>query len=228
MKNKQLFLLVAICIGFVTNNFAQHGNYRIQNSIGINGGITQFDIITDNFKTKSNTGFIGALSANVDLPHKWYNASYIIQFSENNVDISAFSPSTISTTEFVEYKMFTAQIGFLLHVKLIESYLTLDVGPMLQYNSELELKDDAKENYIISGYSNLRANEISDISKFNVNGAFGATAGFKNLKIRVQYMYGFLNMLNKLNDENLDVSGASDDKFTGNLSMIAFTAIFQF
>src|SRR5690606_10239695 len=52
MQQKQLILLVAICIGFVTMSFGQKGNYRIQNGVGIYGGITQYVILTDNFTTK--------------------------------------------------------------------------------------------------------------------------------------------------------------------------------
>ena len=41
----------------------------------------------------------------------------------------------------VEYKIFTAQVAFLWHIKLASDFLTLDVGPMLQYNCELELEN---------------------------------------------------------------------------------------
>jgi hypothetical protein len=71
------------------------------------------------------------------------------------------------------------------------------------------------------------ANEISDISKFNVNGAIGATAGFDNFKIRAQYIYGFTNMLNKLNDQDLSTT-PSDEKFKGNQQMIALSAMILF
>ena len=62
--------------------------YKIKNGIGLQGGITQYDILTDNFETKSgNSGFIGGMAASVDIPHKWYNVSYNIQFSQNHVEI---------------------------------------------------------------------------------------------------------------------------------------------
>ena len=141
MKNKPLILLVVLSILFVTTIQAQHKRYAIKNGIGIQGGITQFDIITDNFETKKNTGYIGGLTASVNIPHKWYNVSYNIQLSENNIDILGETPAT-AMQEYIEYKMFTAQISLLLHAKLIGNNLTLDVGPMLQYNSDLEMKDD--------------------------------------------------------------------------------------
>ncbi len=226
MKKVKHLLLVAICMTFVTLGHAQHKRYSIKNGIGIQGGITQFDIITDNFETKKSTGYIGGLTASVDIPHKWYNVSYNIQLSENNIDIAAFS-LTNPTKEFIEYKMLTAQISFLLHAKLIGNNLTLDVGPMLQYNSDLELKDDSNEGLIVSNYDTLLTEDITDISNFNVNGAAGLSAGFGAFRLRAQYIYGFTNILGNLNDEDLSV-GNNNDKFKGNQSMLAFTAIFTF
>ncbi len=224
MKNTKHILLVAVCMAFVTISFAQR-NYAIRNGIGLQGGITQFDIITDNFETQSNSGFLGGMSASVDLPHKWYEVSYNIQLSENNIDILAETPAT-SIQEYVEYKMLTAQISFLFHVKLIKDNLTLDLGPMLQYNSELELKDDTKEGYLVTGYSNLFTENITDISKFNVNGAVGLSAGINAFQVRAQYMYGFTNILGKLNDQDLNLNNA--DRFEGNQSLLVLSAILTF
>lgn len=225
MKNTKHFLLVAICIGFVTISFAQGKNYKIKNGIGLQGGITQFDIITDNFETKANSGFIGGMAASVDIPHRWYNVSYNIQLSQNHIDINASSLGSL-TEEYIEYKMFTANISFLFHLKLISNNLTIDAGPMLQYNSELELEDDSKEGYIISGYDNLLTEDIREISNFNVNGAVGLSLGVRRLKLRAQYIYGFTNILGKLNDKDLDIG--NNKEFKGNQSLLAFTAIITF
>lgn len=226
MKKLKYILLVVISMAFVTLTHAQHKRYAIKNGVGIQGGVTQFDIITNNFVTKKNYGFIGGLSASVDIPHKWYNVSYNILLSENNIDIAAFSLAN-PMEEFVEYKLLTAQLSFLFHAKLIGSNLTLDLGPMLQYNGDLELKDSSKEGYIISDYDTLLTEDISKISNFNVNGAVGLSAGFGAFRLRAQYIYGFTNILGKLNDEDLNV-GSNNNKFKGNQSMIAFTAIITF
>ena len=220
MKNTKSILLVVICFLFVTISYAQRKNYKIRNGIGLQGGVTQFDILTDNFETKANTGFIGGMSASVDLPHKWYNVSYNMQLSQNHVDISA-SPVGLLSTEFVEYKMFTADISFLLHVKLISNNFTLDVGPMLQYNSELELKDETKEGYIITGFNNLLTQDLRKISNFNANGTIGLTLGVRRLFIRAQYIYGFTNMLGKLNNQDLNIG--TSEKFKGNQSLLALS-----
>jgi len=110
MKFNRLFLLVAIMLCFVTKNFAQHGNVRITNSFGIMGGITEFDITTDNFVTKSSQGFLGGTSAIVDLPHKWYNMSFGLQLSENHLEILG-RPSLVSSEEnYIDYKIFAARL----------------------------------------------------------------------------------------------------------------------
>jgi hypothetical protein len=226
MKNNKHFLLVAFCIVFVTLGYSQHGRYKIRNGIGLQGGITQFDIITDNFETKSNTGYLGGLTAWVDIPHKWYNVSYNIALSENNLDISA-RPAASNIDEFIEYKLLTVQLSFLIHAKLIGNYLTLDAGPMLQYNSDLELKDDSKEGYVVTNFNNILAEDITGVSRFNINGAVGLSAGFGRFSLKAQYIYGFTNILGRLNDKDFNEAGNSPD-FKGNQSMLAFTALLIF
>lgn len=228
MQNKKLTLLVVLFIGFVTLVQAQHKSYNIVNGFGIQGGITQFDIITNNFETKSGTGWMGGMSATVDIPHRWYNVSYSIQFSENNIDIFGKANNTITTDEPIEFKMYTAQVALLAHIKLIGSNLTLDAGPMLQYNSELELKNKDQSDYIITNYNNLIADDIKSINQFNFDGAVGITAGFDSFKVKAQYIYGFTNALNKLNNKNLDTTGSNESSFKGNQSILAFSAMFTF
>ena len=80
----------------------------------------------------------------------------------------------------------------------------------------------------IKNYNNLLAEDISDISKFNVDGAIGLSAGISHFRLRAQYVYGFTNMLGKLNKNNLDVTGNNESKFKGNQSMFAFTAMITF
>lgn len=226
MQFIRLILLVVISTTFVTNTNAQrrrpHGTIPIVNGIGISGGLTQFDFQTDNFETKAGNGWAIAGSATVDLPHKWYNMSYMIQIAENNFGIAA-SPIPLGPEEFLDYKIFTAQISLLMHVKLIGPYLTLDLGPMLQYNSELELKDSNKENYFIKNYDDLLlAKDITDISRFNIDGTVGISAGISHFRIKAAYIYGFLNSFNKLNDQDLTI-GINNQKFKGNQSMFVFS-----
>ena len=227
MKYNKLFLLVAIMMCFVTKSFSQKGNYDIVNGIGLFGGITNIDLTTDNFVTKKGDGFIGGLSATVEIPHRWYNMSYGLHLSESTISILGRSTVSSSVEEFVDYKLFAAQLALMGHIKLAGSYVTLDVGPMLQYNSRLEFENKAQENYFINNYNNLSATDIGNISQFNLNGAVGITAGFKFIKLRAQYIYGFTNILSKIESQNLDTSGG-DARFKGNMSMLIFGAMVSF
>lgn len=218
---KQLNLLVAILLLFVTNTFAQRPNYNIKNFIGLHGGITQFDIITDNFTTEKQDGFIAGLTGIVNVPHRWYDVSYGIQFSQNNVNILG-GITDADGGESLEYKLSAAQLALFMHAKILRQNLTIDFGPVIQANGFLELKDKTQEEYFVNGFDDLNAIDLRDISKFNINGAIGATAGLKNFRVRAQYQYGLTNMLRKLND--LDV----DTDFKGNQSQVIFTAMVLF
>jgi len=224
MNFKQLYLLVAFCIVFVTVTDAQHRRYRIQNSIGLTGGLTQYDLITDNFETTKGNGWMLGAMATVDLPNKWYNLSYIIQLTQNPFEIATRTGNTVFETTNTEYKIFTAHVGLIGHLKLLKNHLSIDVGPLIQYNSDLELEDSSHENYFIENYNNLEAQDIEDISNFNVNGLIGVSAGFERFKLTAHYVYGFLNTLNKLNDQDLDTSGGVEE-FKGNQSMLMFGAV---
>ncbi|MBJ7879656.1 hypothetical protein [Gelidibacter salicanalis] len=225
MKNKLVILLVALSVASVTVAQAQQ-HIKTNNDIGLYGGFTQFDITTDNFITTSGQGWIGGLAASVALPHKWYNVSYTIQIAQNSMGIMA-KPNLTSAQEEVDFNMITAQVAFLVHLKVIQEYLTIDVGPMIQYTGDLEVENERQGSYIIENYTRVTAKDIYKISPFNINGAVGVSAGFPSFKLRGQYIYGFTNILNQLNDEKF-AGETNTSKFKGNQSMFALTAMIIF
>lgn len=224
MTINKLSLLVALCVLFVTNSFAQRPNYSIKNSLGPFGGIVQSDIKTDNLITDSGKGWTAGLTAIVNVEHKWYDVSYGIQFTESVVTLSGRLVDDVAGDEMIDMKLSGAQLGFLMHGKIFGQNLTIDFGPMIQANGYFEPKEAEKEEYFVNGYDDLQVKELRDISKFNINGAIGATAGLKNFRVRVQYQYGFTNVFAKLNDQQLNVGG-NTEKFKGNQSNLVFTAL---
>ena len=166
------------------------------------------------------------MSATVDIPHKWYNVSYGMQLSENRMSVNGFASALSSNFEPIDYKILTAQVAFLMHAKLAGPYLTLDFGPVLQYNSDLEFDDEGKEEWIIAEFDSLLAKDFVDITNFNVNGAVGLTAGFENFKVRGQYIYGFTNILGDLNDS--EAATFTNKKFKGNQSMLTIALLITF
>ncbi|WP_242083638.1 hypothetical protein [Aestuariivivens sediminis] len=227
MQYKPRTLLVALLLVFVTKSFAQHKTYKITNGIGIFGALTQLDIETDNFITKKDNGFLFGASATVDIPHRWYNMSYGMQLSENYIGIEGRATQGGQEQELIQYKLFAAQLALLGHIKLIGSHLTIDAGPMIQYNGKLELKNENQEGYYINNYDNLKVEDISAVSQFNFNGVIGASIGYGFFRLKAQYIYGFTNLLKKLEDQNLDTSGG-DARFKGNQSMLVFGAMVSF
>jgi hypothetical protein len=221
MKNKQLTLLVVLTILFVTVTNAQPQNFVIKNGFSIGGGLTQFNIKTENFTTIKGSGFTVGFATTAGIPHKWYNVSYGMQILENTFEILGSLDEAVDGNEMIKYKLMAAQLGFLFHSKIIESNLTFDAGPQLQYNGNLEFKSQEQEIYYINGFNNLSASDITDLSKFNINGAVGFTAGIGFLKVRAQYIYGFLNILSKLNT-------TTENSFKGNPETLVFTAMFTF
>ncbi|MCB4798291.1 hypothetical protein [Neotamlana laminarinivorans] len=227
MKHNQFLILVAICICFVTKSFSQKGNYRIQNGLLLEGGITKLDILTDNFITKEGDGFYGGTAATVNIPLKWYDISFGMKIAENNISISGRPTQSSAINEFIDYKLFTVQLPLIIHTKIIEHYITVDAGPMFQYNSKLEINDKSYEDFYINNYSNITAADIYNISQINLNGLIGITLGIKNFKLRAQYVYGFTNIFNKLEKQNLETSGG-DSRFKGNQSQIFLGAAIMF
>ena len=221
--NKPINFLAAITSFFVINSFAQRPNYDIKNHLGFQAGLSQFDIITDNFTTKQQNGWIVGLTGTVSVEHKWYDVSYGIQFTENKIGVTGNTLMSGGEDIMIDYKLSAAQLTLLMHAKIVGYNFMIDFGPVLQANSKLELTDDDQQDYFVSGLDNLQASQIQEISKFNVNGAIGATAGLRNFRIRAQYQYGLTNMLNKLND----IDDIAED-FKGNQSQIILSALVLF
>ena len=225
MQKKTFVLLVALSVLFVTPSLAQPKNYSIQNFIGIGGGLSIFDINTDEFITTEGNGWYVGASADADLPNKWFNISYSLHLSENKFDLSGRVSDDVAGNESIRYKMFAAQLGFDFHVKLIGPTLTLDIGPRIQYNGNLELDDDSQESYFLNNFDSLQATDISEIGNFNLNAMGGVSLNLGRFKLRGQYIYGFTNMLNKLNSADLNVPAETD--FKGNQSQFLFGAYFM-
>ena len=227
MKKKCFLLLVVFVICFVTDGISQKRNYRINNSLNVIGGLTKFTIATDDFITTEGDGFVIGTATGVDIPMRWYNISLGMQISENHVNILGKETALSVENEFIKYKIFAVQAPFLMHIKVIPNMVTIDLGPILQYNGNLELVDKKKETYYINKYNNVTVKAIKNISQFNINGAIGASVGFKYFKLKAQYIYGFTNILKRLDNENLDALGGPSH-FKGNQNMLILGGVISF
>lgn len=176
---------------------AQYG-YRDSNRIGINVGVNQLSLNTNNFQTKPELGWNVGLSIRGNFYNSW-DMVYGIQFSENNFSVA--TKSKVLADEDVNLKLASAQISLQLSYVVVENSLSIEFGPVVQVGSKFKSAYD-KENNTISG-TTLVVKDIEDISKFNFYPCVGLTAGVKHFRLNISYQYGINNMLENLNSKNL-------------------------
>ena len=105
----------------------------------------------------------------------------------------------------------------------MKHHFSIEFGPILNVGGNMKLDSERLENYILEGYTTLRAQDIEDISPINFHVMGGATVGLERFRLSAQYQYGVTNMFNKLNDQNLE-----GDEFKGNSSTIVLMAVVYF
>ncbi|MEX0997189.1 MAG: hypothetical protein WDZ45_09100 [Flavobacteriaceae bacterium] len=220
MKNIFPIITAILLLGQVSL-YAQK-NFKEFNVIGVSGGLTLYDINTDDFITTSRESYMLGFQMRGNVYNN-FDMIYGIAFYDTKIGISASSAPVGGSKEVLDYHMQSVQISVLWGYKIIREHLSIEVGPILNVNGKLTLKDTAFENYIIDGYTTVRAIDIEDVSKANFHLAAGLTAGFRNFRIFGQYQYGVTNVLNKLNSQNLE---NSDFKGNSSLLTVGVTAYF--
>ena len=208
---KKIVIITLLLLGSLTKMNAQH-NYDSYNRFGITANITQFNILTDNFKSTAKNGFYGGFQTR----GSFYNNFDLVlglNITSNSIGVEVVNPA--SQVESAEYDLLAAQLNILLSYKLAGENLTFEIGPALMYNEKLKIKEAGQRDYTVNGLTGVTAKDLEDISKINFNMVAGLTGGFEQFRLTVQYHYGVNNILNKLNDKNL-----TNEKFKGNLSML--------
>jgi len=225
MMSLRNLLFVAIALTVCVTTLAQR-NYDDYNRIGIQGGVSFFDINTSNFVTEQQTGFgagfttRGSFRNNFDLIYGLTFFSNKIGILGSNVAASPFEK------QFITYTIPSVQLNFLGSYNIVKHHFSLEFGPILNVNGNMKVDSERLENYILDGYTTLRAQDIEDISPINFHVMGGATVGLESFRLSAQYQYGVTNMLNKLNDQ--DIENSSGDEFKGNSSTIVIMAVIYF
>ena len=211
MKNTFLAVLLFVC---AFNSNAQYRN-KDGNRIGISAGISQMSLLSSNFKAKPEMGFMGGLSVRGNY-YNDFSMTFGLQFFNNN-----FSLETVNSSfkkEDVKYTVEGVQVRLLLSYNIVEDYVAVDFGPVLQVNGKLKVESD-KENNVLTG-TLLKAEDIVDVTTINGNLYLGVTAGSKVVKAVIFYQYGVNNFMNKLNkDDDLKALNGGD-KFKGNIGLL--------
>ncbi len=220
-------LFVTFSVLLFQQSYSQR-NYDEYNRLGINGGLTLFDISTSNFNTEQGAGFMAGFTTRGSFRNN-FDLVYGINYYNTEIGILARGQGTNSgafNQQYVPYTIQSAQLNFLGSYNIIKHHLSLEFGPILNVNGKMKLKEDRYENYIVDGYTALRSGDIQDISKVNFHVMGGITAGLENFRISGHYQYGVTNMFNKLNDKDLETNG--DKEFEGHSSTIVIAAVIYF
>lgn len=220
MSLKKL-LLVTLLILFIQSISAQH-NYDSYNRLGLTAGFSLFDINTNDLTTSQGTGFMMGFTTRGSF-YNQFDFIYGINFMNNKIEVLGSHPTNLLDKQNIDYTIQGIQVNFLGSYNIIRHHLTIDAGPVLNINGKMKINTESLENYILDGYSTLRAQDIQDISKVNFHLATGITAGLENFRLMAHYQFGITNTLNNLNDKDLEYSD-----FDGKSSTIILSAVLYF
>jgi len=193
-------------------------NYQDSNMIGIFGGLNQTDLSTNNFDTKAGVGWNFGLSVRGNF-YNDFDMVYAIQFSENKFSVPTVNPLTLQSQE-VDYKIQGVKISLMPSYNIIYNHLSIEAGPVLQVNGKLSYKDENENNVIMETLATSK--DLEDVSTFNILGAVGITAGVRNVRLNVQYQYGFNNFLSQVEEERFG------REVKGNLGILSGNLIIYF
>ena len=210
MSLKTLVFVTVLLFIFQQSYSQRH--FEEYNLLGFNGGVTFFDLETSNFQTKQRTGFAGGLTTRGTF-YGGFDLIFGINFVSNQLAILSHDPANSSNPLFIEYSIQGAQITFLTSYNVIRHHLTLEVGPILNINGKMAVKNDNHKDYIIEGYQSLKASDIEQINKVNFHVMGGISTGIRNFRLGAYYQYGVSNTLNALNDKDIEKSNGA---FKGN------------
>jgi hypothetical protein len=215
--NFKRVIFASFCLFFFQQTFAQR-NYEGYNFLGIQGGISFFDIQTDDLVTKQEMGFTAGFTTRGAFRND-FDLIYGLSFQNSSV----VEGSLGGDTQNISYTIQGAQINFLGSYNIVVKHLSIEFGPVFSINGKMKLDRDEYEDYILTGYQELTAKDIQDISRFNVRLAAGLTTGLEHFRISAQYQYGLTNILGGLNGNDLE-----NDNFKGNSSTIIVSGVIYF
>lgn len=217
---KKLFVFVYLFTA--TAAFSQYGN-KDGNRIGLVVGVSQLSLETTNFKANSELGF----NAGFQVRGNYYNnfsAIFGVQYFENSFSVPTIQALT-SIKEDLKYKLMGAQIRILGSYNIVKDHVSIDLGPVLQLNSDFKINKQAETNEIVG--TNLDGIHILKANRFNFNGYVGISGGTRRVRLILSYQHGFSNLLNKNNDVAANVLANGGKKFNGNLSLLSAQLLFN-
>lgn len=187
------------------------------NRFGLQAGANHFNISTGDLPISAGTSWTAGFTGRASFYNDFQFVYGINFFDFRNSVAGRIEADPDSNPAGIEFNTIGVQGSLMGSLKILEHYLSVEAGPVLQINSKFNPRQD-KELFYIEDYD-LQARDIREISTFNVNLAIGATGGFESFKAWVQYQHGVNNILNGLNDEGLREKDPGAADFRGYVSM---------
>ena len=211
-------IFVTLFIFSIQQSFAQR-NYDAYNRMGAQAGFVLFDITTDDFIATQGEGFGGGFTSRGSFRNQ-FDLIYGINFMGSSFSIEGTDGTTLQN---IDFSIQGVQLQFLGSYNIVKHHLSLEFGPILNVTGKMKVKRDAQSDYLITGYNELKASDLENISPINFRVMGGLTAGIEDFRATAQYQYGVTNMLNRLNDQGLE-----KNDFEGNSGTILLGAVFYF
>lgn len=187
MKNRLLTAALLLTAAFANAQYDE----KDSNRIGISVGANQFTMNTSDFDTEPGIGWNAGLSVRGNF-YNDFDMVYDIRFSENQ-----FTINTVTAIDReIKCKIQSAQISLLLSYKFIENHLSVEFGPMFQFNGKLDIADEDLVFPIDD--TGLTAEDIQEIPVFNFYPTIGVTGGIKHVRAHIYLQYGVTNMFRGL------------------------------
>jgi hypothetical protein len=189
---KTLFVTFLAFAGLTAS--AQYGE-KDSNRIGLSVGVNQFTMNSSDFDSEPGIGWNAGLSVRGNL-YNDFDMVYDIRFSENQ-----FTINTVTAIDReIKCKIQSAQISLLISYKFIENHLSVELGPMFQFNGKLDIAD---EDLVFPIDNNgTTAEDIQEIPVFNFYPTIGVTGGVKHVRAHLYLQYGVTNMFRGLEKPN--------------------------
>lgn len=209
-------LIFIILILVTVNMHAQRSRWdRDYNLFGTQAGGHYTNIVSNQLPVTGKASWTAGFTYVSSLPDNW-QLVYGLNFYDFKVDIDGRQKLALDSRQSpIEYNMIGVQASIFGSYKLYDHFLSVEAGPVIQVNGNLDARQD-KELYYLAQYD-ITALEIEKVSPFNVHLAAGLTGGFEKVKFRLQYQHGLTNIFGKLN--KIDFSDTVP-KFSGRMSII--------
>ncbi|MEZ4786892.1 MAG: PorT family protein [Flavobacterium haoranii] len=207
---RKLSLLITLLLAL---NAVAQGGYRDSNRIGISAGLTSLDLFSKQFNVKPGQGWVAGLSLRGNYYNNWQMV-YGMHFTDSNFSLQSV------TNEEINYKLSAVQVHLVGSYMVIQNHLTLEIGPVLQINGKLRI-DEKDELKTLKDSPYIFAKDITNINQINGNLYAGITAGITNLRLNVNYQYGFNNIMNNLNKKDELTIANGNQRFKANIGMIS-------